>query len=52
MNIVTLLEQLVNSLNEAERKFYNNPKDFHTLETSVKSTTEAFFSGLSVNYLK
>lgn len=42
MNIVTLLEQLVNSLNEAERKFCDNPKDFHALETSVKSTTEAF----------
>ena len=42
MNIVSLLEELVNSLNEAEEKFYKNPKDFHALETSVKSTTEAF----------
>jgi hypothetical protein len=42
MDIVTLLEVLVKSLNEAEEKFFENPKDFYTLETSVKSSTEAF----------
>ena len=42
MDIVTLLEVLVKGLNEAEEKFFENPKDFFSLETSVKSTTEAF----------
>ena len=42
MDIVTLLETLVKGLNEAEEKFFENPKDFYSLETSVKSTTEAF----------
>lgn len=42
MDIVTLLEVLVKGLNEAEGKFFENPKDFYSLETSVKSTTEAF----------
>lgn len=42
MDIVTLLELLVKGLNEAEEKFFENPKDFYALETSVKSTTEAF----------
>ena len=45
MDIVTLLEVLVKGLNEAEEKFFENPKDFFTLETSVKSTTEAFAAG-------
>lgn len=51
MNIVTLLEELVNSLNEAEEKFYNNPKDFHSLETTVKTTTEAFSAAFLSNVL-
>ena len=42
MNIVTLLEELVNTLLEAEEDFYQNPKDFYTLEKKAKSTTEAF----------
>lgn len=42
MDIISLLELLVKGLNEAEEKFLNNPKDFYSLETSVKSTTEAF----------
>ena len=42
MDIVTLLEILVKGLNEAEEKFFENPKDFYSLETSVKSTTEKF----------
>ena len=42
MDIVSLIEDLVKRLNEAEEKFFENPKDFFTLETSVKSSTEAF----------
>ena len=42
MDIVTLLEVLVNGLIEAEEKFLSEPKDFYSLETSVKSQTEAF----------
>jgi len=42
MDIVTLLEELVNGLNAAEEKFLDNPKDFYSLEKTVKSTTEAF----------
>lgn len=41
MDIVTLLEQLVNSLLEAELNFLSNPKDFYSLEKSVKSTTDS-----------
>ena len=51
MDIVTLLEELVNSLIVAEEKFLNNPKDFYTLETSVKSTTEAFSAAFLSNTL-
>ncbi len=39
MDIVTLLETLVKGLNEAEEKSFENPKDFYSLETSVKSKT-------------
>ena len=42
MDIVTLLEQLMAGIFDAEKKYLNNPKDFYTLETSVKSTTDAF----------
>ena len=42
MDIVSLLETLVKGIFEAEEKFLNNPKDFYSLETAVKSTTEAF----------
>lgn len=48
MDIVTLLEGLVNGLIEAEEKFLNNPKDFYSLEKSVKSTTESFSAGFWV----
>lgn len=44
MDIVSLLELLVNGLFEAEEKFLDNPKDFYSLEKSVKSTTEAFLA--------
>lgn len=42
MNIVSLLELLVNGLIEAEEKFFDNSKDFYSLEKAVKSTTESF----------
>ena len=42
MTIVSLLELLVNGLIEAEEKFFDNPKDFYSLEKAVKSTTESF----------
>ena len=42
MNIVSLLVLLVNGLIEVEGKFLENPKDFYSLEKSVKSTTESF----------
>lgn len=45
MNIVSLLESLVNGLIEAEGKFLDNPKDFHSLEKAVKTTTESFSAG-------
>lgn len=51
MNIVALLEGLVNSLNEAEERFFNNPKDFYSLEKSVKSSTEAFSAAFLSNVL-
>ena len=52
MDIVTLLEVLVKGLNEAEENFFENPKDFYSLETSVKSSTEAFaasFLGMAIS---
>lgn len=42
MDIVSLLELLVNGLIEAEEKFFDNPKDFYSLEKAVRSTTESF----------
>ena len=42
MTIVTLLEVLVNTLNEAEEKYFNDPRDFYSLEKAVKTSTEAF----------
>lgn len=51
MNIVTLLEELVNGLIEAEDIFFQNPKDFHSLETAVKATTEVFSAAFLGNVL-
>ena len=51
MNIVSLLEELVNTLLLAEEDFYQNPKDFYTLEKKAKSTTEAFTAGFLSNVL-
>ena len=42
MNIVSLLDVLSKSILSAEERFLNNPKDFHSLETDVKASTEAF----------
>ena len=51
MNIVTLIEELVNGLIAAEDIFFQNPKDFYSLEKSVKSTTEAFSASFLGNVL-
>ena len=45
MDIISLLETLVNEILTAEEKFLKDPKDFYTLETSVKSSTESFSAG-------
>ena len=45
MDIVSLLDTLLTSVFKAEKDFYDNPKDFSNLETSVKSSTEAFAAG-------
>lgn len=51
MDIVALLETLVKGILEAEEHFFDNPKDFYSLETSVKSTTEAFSAAFLGNVL-
>ncbi len=51
MCIITLIDELMKSLITAEEKFYTNPKDFNTLETTVKSTTEAFSAAFLSNVL-
>ena len=45
MDIVSLLEELVKGILDAEEKFFANPKDFYSLETAVKSCAEAFSAG-------
>ena len=45
MDIVALLEELVKGILDAEEKFFKDPKDFFSLETSVKSSAEAFSAG-------
>ena len=45
MDIVSLLNTLLTSVFEAEQHFFENPKDFYGLESSVKSSTEAFAAG-------
>jgi hypothetical protein len=42
MNIVPLFEVLVKEILSAEEKFFENPRDFYSLENSVKTSTEAF----------
>lgn len=42
MTIIPLLETLVKGILEAEEKFFNNPQDFYSLETSVKHAAETF----------
>lgn len=40
--IVSLFESLLNDIFTAEQNFFENPGSFDELETSVKSSTEAF----------
>ena len=51
MNIVPLLETLMNGLLETEENFFRNPKDFHSLETATKATTDAVASMFMSNLL-
>lgn len=51
MNIVALLEVLVKGLLEAEEKFLANPKDLYSLETAVKTSTDALAAGFLGNIL-
>ena len=45
MNIVSLFDTLLTSIFDAERSFFDNPKNFSELESSVKSSTDAFAAG-------
>ena len=45
MDIVSLLDTLLTSVFDAERRFFENPKEFSELEASVKSSTDAFAAG-------
>lgn len=45
MDIVSLLDVLLSSIFKAEENFFENPKDFHSLETAVKSSTDSFAAG-------
>lgn len=45
MDIVSLLDTLLTSLFSAEKDFFENPKDFNSLESLVKTSTEAFAAG-------
>lgn len=45
MDIVALLEGLVKEILVAEEKFFENPKDFYSLETSIKASAESFSAG-------
>jgi len=45
MDIVALIELLVNELLTAEESFFQNIKDFYSLETAVKSSTDHFAAG-------
>jgi hypothetical protein len=51
MTIITLLDELVNALIDAEGKFLDNPKDFYLLGKSVKSSTESFAANFLGNVL-
>lgn len=42
MAIVSLFEELADKILSAEEVFLKNPRDFHSLESSVKSSTESF----------
>ncbi len=47
MNIVTLIEELVNGLIAAEDIFFQNPKDFYSLEKIGKVNNGGIFGSLS-----
>ena len=51
MNIVALMDVLVNTILEAEDSFLSNPKDFHSLEMTVKSSTDDFARNVLGNIL-
>lgn len=51
MNIVALLDVLVKGLLEAEEKFLANPKHFYSLETAVKTSTDAMAAEFLGNVL-
>ena len=45
MNIVSLFDTLLTSIFAAEQSFFENPKNFSELESSVKSSTDTFAAG-------
>ena len=45
------METLVKGLLEAEEKFLSDPKDLHSLETAVKTSTDALAAGFLSNIL-
>lgn len=42
MNIVSLFDTLLTSIFAAEQSFFENPKNFSELKSSVKSSTDTF----------
>ena len=42
MDIISLFDTLLTSIFDAEQSFFENPKNFSQLESSVKSSTDAF----------
>ncbi len=45
MDIISLFDTLLTSVFDAEQSFFENPKNFSQLESSVKSSTDAFAAG-------
>ena len=45
MDIISLFDTLLTSIFDAEQSFFENPKNFSELESSVKSSTETFAAG-------
>ncbi len=42
MDIISFFDTLLTSIFDAEQSFFENPKNFSELESSVKSSTDAF----------